>query len=76
MREHVITSRHQVGALNECSDFLLNGYRQVFFHQSEELWLMKLRHHKNGRTLVVTWKPDGYRITEDKIILKSVGNWV
>jgi len=36
---------------------------------------MKLHHRSNGRTLIVKWKPDGYKIIEDKLILKSVGEW-
>lgn len=61
--------------LKECSDLKLNGYRQVLFHQASSLWVMKLKHWKNGRTLIVMWKPDGYRIYEDCNILKSVGIW-
>lgn len=75
MRDVIVKSKFQIGALQECSDFILNGYQQVFFHHSDSLWVMKLKHAKNGRTLMVTWKPDGYRISEDKIILKSVGTW-
>lgn len=76
MNETVVTSKLQVGALKECSDFLVNGYTQVFSYRSDSLWMMKLKHAKNGRTLIVTWKPDGYRITENGLILKAVGSWL
>ena len=75
MRELVVRTEMQVGALQECSDLEFNGYRQVYFYHSDDLWIMKLRHRCNGRTLIVKWKPDGYRIIEDKLILKSVGDW-
>lgn len=75
MSELVIRTEMQVGALQECSDFEFNGYRQVYFYHSDDLWIMKLHHRSNGRTLIVKWKPDGYKIIEDKLILKSVGTW-
>lgn len=75
MSELVVRTKMQVGALKECSDLEFNGYKKVFFSHSENLWVMKLRHRNNGRTLIVKWKPDGYRIIEDRIILKSVGTW-
>ncbi len=75
MSELVVRTEMQVGALQECSDLEFNGYRQVYFYQSNDLWIMKLRHRSNGRTLIVKWKPDGYKIIEDKLILKSVGVW-
>ena len=75
MSELVVRTKIQVGALQECSDLEFNGYRQVYFYHSNDLWIMKLRHRSNGRTLMVKWKPDGYRIIKDKLILKSVGTW-
>lgn len=75
MSELVVRTKMQVGALQECSDLEFNGYQRVFFSHSDDLWVIKLHHRSNGRTLIVKWKPDGYRIIEDRIILKSVGTW-
>lgn len=75
MSQLIVKSEMQVGALQECSDLEFNGYRQIFFYHSDNLWIMKLHHRTNGRTLVVKWKPDGYQIIEGKLILKSVGTW-
>lgn len=75
MSQLVVRTEMQVGALQECSDLEFNGYRKVYFYHSDDLWIMKLQHRSNGRTLLVKWKPDGYKIIEDKLILKSVGTW-
>lgn len=75
MSQLIVRTEMQVGALQECSDLEFNGYRQVYFYHSDDLWIMKLHHRSNGRTLIVKWKPDGYKIIEDKLILKSVGTW-
>ena len=75
MSQLVVRTEMQVGALQECSDLEFNGYQRVFFSHSDNLWFIKLRHRSNGRTLIVKWKPDGYCIMEDKLILKSVGTW-
>lgn len=63
----------QVGALEECADLEANGYRKVFAHITKRMWFMKLRHLKNGRTITVVWKPDGYYLKENNLILKQVG---
>lgn len=63
----------QVGALEECADLESNGYRKVFAHTSKNMWFLKLRHSKNGRTISVVWKPDGYYLQSDGLILKEVG---
>ena len=67
-------TKMQVGALEECADLEANGYRKVFAHTSDRMWFLKLRHSKNGRTISVVWKPDGYYLQSDGLILKEVGN--
>ena len=66
-------TKMQVGALEECADLESNGYRKVFAHTTSRMWFLKLRHSKNGRTISVVWKPDGYYLMSDGIILKQVG---
>lgn len=66
-------TKMQVGALEECADLEANGYRKVFAHTTRRMWFFKLRHYKNGRTISVVWKPDGYILKSDGLILKQVG---
>lgn len=75
MNKFRVKTNMQVSALEECADLECNGYQKVFFYTSDRLWLMKLHHLHNGRTLTVTWKPDGYKLKEGSLILKEVGTW-
>lgn len=68
-----IVTNMQVGALEECADLEANGYRKVFAHTTNRMWFFKLRHLKNGRTICVVWKPDGYYLMSDGLILKQEG---
>lgn len=67
-------TKMQVGALEECADLEANGYKKVFAHVTSHMWFLKLRHLKNGRTISVVWKPDGYYLKEKNLILKQVGH--
>ena len=67
-------TKMQVGALEACADREANGYTKVFAHTTSRMWFLKLRHLKNGRTITVVWKPDGYYLKEQNIILKQVGH--
>lgn len=69
-------TKMQVGALEECADLEANGYKKVIAHISSRMWFLKLRHEKNGRTISVVWKPDGYKLKEGSLILKEVGTWL
>lgn len=64
----------QVGMLKECSDLIDNGYLMVFRHIEKEWWFFKMRHTKNGRTLLLEWRPDKYVIKEGSKILKEVSD--
>lgn len=63
----------QVQAQLECEDLIANGYFIRFAHFDDDWWFVKLKHHHNGRTIVVEWKNKRCTIKENKLILKSVG---
>lgn len=65
-------TRNQVDALNECIDLVKNGYCQLFAIIQHDWWFYKYKHMKNGRILIVEWKPSGYQIREGKKVLKNV----
>lgn len=65
-------SKCQVGALHECSDFVLNGYSVVLSCCQDPKWFIKLRHRRNGRILIIEVSRDRYLIREGKTILKQV----
>lgn len=55
-------TRAQVEALMECFDFLRNGYSPIIDFYVDGQWIIKLRHRMNQRMLIVTIKPNSYRI--------------
>lgn len=72
LSEFTDLTRAQVEALLECFDFLRNGYIQVIDFCVDDAWIIKMRHSKNHRWIVVTIKPDRYKISRDGKVQKSV----
>lgn len=68
-----VFSNIQVGALLECTDLELNGYNKLFSVFEKDKWYIKLRHWKNGNTIVIRWCPDEYTISKNGIKVKSDG---
>lgn len=60
----------QVCALLECADLCANGYEERFAIIQNEWWFRKLKHWRNGRTLILEWKPDYYVLKDGGRILK------
>ena len=65
-------TRLQVEALLECFDFLRNGYVQIIDFNEGGQWIIKMRHKKNGNSLVVTMKTDSYTISKNGTVQKMV----
>lgn len=70
--EFIGLTRLQVEALLECFDFLRNGYVPFCDFCSDNQWIIKLRHKKNGNWIVVTIIDDCYRISKNGVTQKSV----
>ncbi len=65
-------TRAQVGALQECFDFLRNGYLQVIDFNVNGLWIIKMRHQSNYARITVTIKPFEYSIKKNGAVVKIV----
>lgn len=65
-------TRAQVGALQECFDFLRNGYVQVMDFNVGGLWIIKMRHQSNHARLTVTIRPFQYAIRKNGAKVKEV----
>lgn len=64
----------QVEALQECFDFIRNGYMEVLSYSSEDFWFVKLRHKRNRKVLKVYVYPTYYYIDRARKIVKWVEN--
>lgn len=62
-------TRAQVGALQECFDFLRNGYEPFFDTTIEGFWHIFLKHKRNGSYITV-------KIYTDRYIIRKRGNWI
>lgn len=62
----------QVGALRECVDLEVNGYRLVFRSFMPSLWYWRFVHNRNGRRLTVKWSPDEFTVSEGGKVLKHI----
>ena len=58
-------TKAQVEALLECFDFLQNGYLPETDYQSHGVWIIKLKHKKNGHRLSIWIRPIDYFIWRD-----------
>ncbi len=65
-------TRAQVGALQECFDFLRNGYVQVMDFNVGGLWIIKMRHQQNQARLTITIRPFQYAIRKNGAKVKEV----
>lgn len=72
LSEFTDLTRAQVEALLECFDFLRNGYIQVIDFCVDNTWIIKMRHSKDFRYIVVTIMPDRYLIEKNGKKQKSV----
>lgn len=65
-------TKAEVEALLECFDFLRNGYVQVIDFNSGRIWVIKMKHEKNGARLNVWIKKHSYEIFKDGRRIKAV----
>lgn len=70
MRKPDNMSLVQVRAFEECSDLIENGYHVVFSAVTMDSWVIKLRHHFNGRTLKMTCTKNHWFLTDSDKTLK------
>ena len=66
------TSLPIVGALQECSDFELNGYSIIIRVLEVNYLFVKLRHASNGNTLIVKADSSHYTILKNGRQVKDV----
>lgn len=57
--------------LNELTSLKQDRYIEVFAHYGQTLWLVKLRHLTNGRTLILRCYPQCGSLTENGKLLKE-----
>lgn len=65
-------TKAEVEALLECFDFLRNGYVQVIDFNADGIWVIKMKHAKNGARLNVWIKKHSYSIFKDGKLIKAV----
>lgn len=58
--------------LHELSSLQSDKYIEVYAHYGRTLWMCKLKHLNNGRTLIMKAYPDYYVLREKEKILKEV----
>lgn len=57
--------------INELNSLKQDRYIEVFAHYGQTLWLVKLRHLTNGRTLILRCYPQCGSLTEGGKLLKE-----
>lgn len=65
-------TKAEVEALLECFDFLRNGYVQVIDFNADGIWIIKMKHGRNGTLLNVWIKKQSYTIYKDGKPVKTV----
>ena len=70
--EHDFLTKAQVDGVKELIDLCRNGYRVVFGATLYTARQYKLKHSRNGRTLMVSIYRYSYSIKEDGKVLKLV----
>lgn len=65
-------TKAEVEALLECFDFLRNGYVQEIDFKDKRIWIIKMKHAKNGARLNVWIKKHSYAIFKNGVLIKSV----
>lgn len=64
----------QVEALQECFDFVRNGYLEIISYSSKEFWFVKLKHKTNRKVLLIFIYDDFYYIKNSSKLVKLVEN--
>lgn len=67
--DHLVNS--QKVFINELNSLKQDRYIEVFAHYGQTLWLVKLRHLTNGRTLVLRCYAQWGSLTENGKLLKE-----
>lgn len=62
----------QVEALNECFDFLRNGYREILSYTNDGFWFIKMRHRRNRKVIKVYVYQHYYYIDKASKIVKWI----
>lgn len=65
-------TKAEVEALLECFDFLRNGYVQVIDYNAAGVWVIKMKHSRNGAMLSICILKSSYTIFKDDKLLKKV----
>lgn len=65
-------TKAEVEALLECFDFLRNGYVQVIDYNIAGVWVIKMKHGRNGSMLRIYIVNSTYTIFKDDKLIKKV----
>lgn len=66
-------TKAEVEALLECFDFIRNGYVQVIDYNVAGIWIIKMKHKRNGAMLSICIIKSSYTIFKDNKLVKKVG---
>ena len=72
LEEFTNLTKAEVEALLECFDFLRNGYQQLIDFNRNGLWIIRMKHKKNGCVLTVLIRACEYMILRNGRISKNV----
>lgn len=65
-------TKAEVEALLECFDFLRNGYVQVIDYNVAGVWIIKMKHGRNGAMLSINILKSSYVIFKNDKLVKKV----
>lgn len=65
-------TKAEVEALLECFDFLRNGYVQVIDYNVAGVWIIKMKHGRNGAMLSINILKYSYVIFKNDKLVKKV----
>ena len=65
-------TKAEVEALLECFDFLRNGYVQVIDYNVAGVWIIKMKHGRNGAILSINILKSSYVIFKNDKLVKKV----
>ena len=72
LEEFTNLTKAEVEALLECFDFLRNGYQQLIDFNQDGLWIIRMKHKKNGCRLTVMIRGCEYMILRNGRLSKNV----
>lgn len=72
VEEFTNLTKAEVEALLECFDFLRNGYKQLIDFNRNGLWIIRMKHQKNGCVLTVMIRACEYMILRNGRLSKNV----